>query len=111
MSSYTLWIRLKECEAINSCIKLLGEMFNVDKPYKVFPSHITIVPSISQKHPNIPVAEILDRVETCIKQVKEELGNGKLNSFSDPTSCPDSELQWNFLVLFDNSVCFAHRCR
>ena len=53
MTSFTLWIRLKDYSAIDRCITHLGEMYNNDKPYKDFPAHITLVPSISSKHPNM----------------------------------------------------------
>ena len=77
MSSLTLWVRLKECGAIDECIKHLGEKFNEDKTYKRFPSHITLVPSISSKHPNMERDEILAMVRETVEEVKEKLGKGK----------------------------------
>ena len=77
MTSFTLWLRLKECYAVDECIQRLGEMFNSDKPYISFPSHITLVPSITNKYPNMEQGEIMNIVEKNVKEVKEELGNGK----------------------------------
>ena len=73
----SLWLRLKKCDTINSCIEMLGEKFNADKPYKVFPSHITIVPSIS-KEEDIDPKEIMIAVRQTVDEVKKELGKGKL---------------------------------
>ena len=72
----SLWLRLKNCDTINSCIEMLGEKFNGDKPYKVFPSHITIVPSIS-KGQDIDPKEIMIAVRQTVDEVKKELGKGK----------------------------------
>ena len=77
MTSYTLWIRLKPSEIIDECVEQLGEKFNGNKPYKCFPTHITLVPSISSQHPNMQEDEIIDVVKQSIQEVKEELGKGK----------------------------------
>ena len=77
MTSFTLWVRLKECYIIDECIKRLGEKFNSDKPYKVFASHITLVPSISTRHPNMEKDDIMKIVEKSVNEVKQELGNGR----------------------------------
>ena len=78
MSSFTLWIRLKECDVVDKCIKHLGELFNADKSYKVFPSHLTLVPSISSKHPNLEAEEIMEMVKETVENVKEQLGRGNI---------------------------------
>ena len=77
MTSYTLWIRLKPSAIIDECVEQLGEKFNGNKPYKCFPTHITLVPSISSQHPNMQEDEIIDIVKKSIQEVKEELGKGK----------------------------------
>ena len=77
MTSFTLWIRLKDNSAINRCITHLGELYNSDKPYKDFPPHVTLVPSISRKYPNMEKDEIMEIVHKSIKHVREELGKGK----------------------------------
>ena len=81
MTSFTLWIRLNENAAIDRCITQLGEIYNRDKPYKEFPPHITLVPSISRKHPNMDESEIMEIVQKCVKHVREKLGNGKARNF------------------------------
>jgi hypothetical protein len=77
MSSFTLWIRLKDNSAIDRCITNIGNLYNSDKPYKEFPAHITLVPSISSKHPNMEEDEIIKIVEKSVKHVREQLGNGR----------------------------------
>ena len=77
MSSYTLWIRLKDAVILDKCVKHLGEAYNKDKSYKGFPTHITIVPSITSHHPNMKQNDIVQTVEKTVAQVKEELGKGK----------------------------------
>ena len=70
-----LWLRLKKCDSMDACIEHLGLKFNEDKTYKVFQSHITIVPSISKD--NIDPDEVIAIVKETVKEVKEELGSGK----------------------------------
>ena len=70
-------MRLKDCYNIDECIKRLGEKFNRDQTYKVFASHITLVPSISSTHPNMEKDDIVKIVEKSINEVKQELGNGR----------------------------------
>ena len=72
----SLWLRLKKSDTINSCIEILGEKFNGDKPYKIFPPHITIVPSISSEE-DIDPKEIMIAIKETIDEVKKELGKGK----------------------------------
>ena len=62
---------------IDECVEQLGEKFNGNKPYKCFPTHITLVPSISSQHPNMEEDEIIDIVKKSIREVKEEVGKGK----------------------------------
>ena len=62
---------------IDECVEQLGEKFNGNKPYKCFPTHITLVPSISSQHPNMQEDEIIDIVKKSIREVKEEVGKGK----------------------------------
>ena len=80
MSSYTLWIRLKDAAILEKCVQHLGETYSSDKSYKMFPTHITIVPSISSRHPNMKQDDIVQTVEKTVAQVKEELGKGKSNN-------------------------------
>ena len=81
MTSFTLWVRLKDIDSIAKCITQLGETYNSDKPYKDFPAHITLVPSISNSHPNMEQDEIIKIVESNVKSIQEDLGKGKLRSF------------------------------
>ena len=81
MTSFTLWIRLKDNTAIAKCIQQLGETYNSDKNYKDFPAHITLVPSISNNNPNMEQDEIIKLVESNLKSVREDLGKGKFASF------------------------------
>ena len=78
--SYTLWIRLKDAAILDKCVQHLGETYSGDKPYKMFPTHITIVPSISSHHPNMKQDDIVQTVEKSVAQVKEELGKSKCNT-------------------------------
>ena len=77
MSSYTLWIRLKDDIIFDKCVEHLGETFNGDKPYKIFPTHLTIVPSISSRHPDMEQDDIVKIVEKSVAEVKKGLGKGK----------------------------------
>ena len=71
----SLWLRLKKTDLIDACIEHLGSKFNGDKPYNIFPSHITIVPSLS--NPNMNSEDIMTIVEEVVVEVKEELKSGK----------------------------------
>ena len=71
----SLWLRLKKNDTIDACIQHLGLKFNGDKPYNTFPSHITIVPSLSKS--NMHYEEIMTTVKEVVDEVKEELKSGK----------------------------------
>ena len=95
MTSFTLWIRLKDNSAIDRCITHLGELYNSDKPYKNFPPHITLLPSISRKHQNMEKDEIIEIVQKSVKNVRKELGNGKKISFVVLDKQPDFlQIRW-----------------
>lgn len=72
----SLWLRLKKNNSIDACIEHLGLKFNGDKQYKTFPSHITIVPSLSKS--DINTEDIMSTVKEAVEEVKEELKSGKL---------------------------------
>ena len=67
----SLWLRLKKTDLIDACIEHLGSKFNGDKPYNTFPSHITIVPSLSKF--NMNDEKIIATVKEVVDDVKEEL--------------------------------------
>ena len=71
----SLWLRLKKNDSIDACIERLGLKFNGDKTYNIFPSHITIVPSLSNS--NMNSEDIMTIVEEVVAEVKEELKSGK----------------------------------
>ena len=73
----SLWLRLKNNDSIDACIEHLGLKFNADKQYKTFPSHITIVPSLSKSSMNDE--EIMTNVREVVDEVKEELKNGNIS--------------------------------
>ena len=73
----SLWLRLKNNDSIDACIEHLGLKFNGDKQYKTFPSHITIVPSLSKSSMNDE--EIMTNVREVVDEVKEELKNGNIS--------------------------------